>query len=127
MLSDSACVCGQWRRVAELAMSSESRGQAMNDAARDGELDLGAVGRVLARKRWWVIGPAIAVAVLTFVGVNLLTPRYKSETRVLIEGSENVFLRPQADRSVVDRDRTVDEQAVTSLVQLALSRDLARQ
>ena len=55
------------------------RGAAMNDSARDGELDLGAVGRALARKKWWVLGPAIAVAAMTFVGVNLLTPRYKSE------------------------------------------------
>ena len=49
---------------------SEGR-SAMNDAARDGELDLGAVGRTLVRKKWWILGPAIAVAALTFVGVNL--------------------------------------------------------
>ena len=70
----------------------------MNDSARDGELDLGAVGRALVRKKWWVLGPAIAVAALTFVGVNLLTPRYKSEARILIEGRENVFLRPDAEQ-----------------------------
>ena len=99
----------------------------MNDAARDGELDLGAVGRALARKKWWVLGPAIAVAALTFVGVNLLTPRYKSEARILIEGRENVFFRPDAEKSSSDRDRTIDPEAVTSQVQLALSRDLARQ
>jgi len=107
---------------------SESRGGGvMSDAARDAELDLGAVGRVLVRKKWWVLGPAIAVAALTFVGVNLVTPKYKSEARILIEGRENVFFRPDADKAAVDRDRTVDEQAVTSQVQLALSRDLARQ
>src|ERR1051325_4290187 len=126
MLSDGTCVCARSRTVAESVMS-ESRGGAMSDAAQDGELDLGAVGRVLVRKKWWVIGPAIAVAALTFVGVNLLTPRYKSEARILIEGRENVFFRPDADKTAVDRDRTVDEQAVTSQVQLALSRDLARQ
>ena len=65
---------------------------------RDGELDLGAVGRALARKKWWVLGPAIAVAALTFVGVNLLTPQYKSEARILIEGRENVFFRPEAEK-----------------------------
>ena len=69
-----------------------------------------------------VLGPAIAVAALSFVGVNLLTPKYKSEARILIEGRENVFFRPDADKAVGDRDRTVDEQAVTSQVQLALSR-----
>ena len=100
---------------------------AMNDAARDGELDLGAVGRALVRKKWWILGPAIAVAALTFVGVNLVTPKYKSEARIIIEGRENVFLRPEADKNAMDRDRTVDPEAVTSQVQLALSRDVARQ
>src|SRR5882724_11722856 len=127
MGSDGGCACGWSRKVAELAMSGDVRGAVMNDAARDGELDLGAVGRVLVRKKWWVLGPAIAVAALTFVGVNVITPKYKSEARILIEGRENIFFRPDADKGTADRDRTVDEQAVTSQVQLALSRDLARQ
>jgi uncharacterized protein involved in exopolysaccharide biosynthesis/Mrp family chromosome partitioning ATPase len=38
-----------------------------------------------------------------------------------------VFLRPEADKNAMDRDRTVDPEAVTSQVQLALSRDVARQ
>jgi len=114
------------RAVVESAMS-ESRVAVMNDAARDGELDLGAVGRTLMRKKWWIFGPALAVAALTFVGVNLITPKYKSEARILIEGRENVFFRPEADKGASERDRTVDQEAVTSQVQLALSRDLARQ
>ena len=73
-----------------------------------------------------MIGPALAVAALALVGVNFLTPKYKSEARILIEGRENVFLRPEAEKAGDRGDRTVDEQAVTSQVQLALSRDLAR-
>jgi exopolysaccharide transport family protein len=106
---------------------SEGRVAVMSDAARDGELDLGAVGRALVRKKWWVLGPALGVAALTFVGVNLITPKYKSEARIIIEGRENVFLRPEAEKGATERDRTVDQEAVTSQVQLALSRDLARQ
>src|SRR4051812_3997193 len=109
----------------ESAMSEQSR-VVVNDA-RDGELDLGAVGRAVVRKKWWVLGPALAIAALTFVGVNLITPKYKSEARILIEGRENVFLRPEAEKGASERDRTVDQEAVTSQVQLALSRDLARQ
>src|SRR5438045_2890552 len=100
---------------------SEGRVAVMNETARDGELDLGSVGRVLVRKKWWVLGPALAIAALTFVGVNLITPKYKSEARILIDGRENVFFRPESDKTAVDRDKTVDEQAVTSQVQLALS------
>src|SRR5437868_11600076 len=114
------------RRLVESAMS-EGRVAVMNDAARDGELDLGAVGRALVRKKWWVLGPALAIAALTFVGVNLITPKYKSEARIIIEGRENVFFRPEAEKGASERDRTVDQEAVTSQVQLALSRDLAPQ
>ena len=31
--------------------------------------------------------------------VNLVTPRYKSEARILIDGRENVFLRPNGERN----------------------------
>jgi len=103
------------------------QGRVVVNDGRDGELDLGAVGRALVRKKWWVLGPALAIAALTFVGVNLITPKFKSEARVLIEGRENIFFRPVAEQNSMDRERTVDQEAVTSQVQLALSRDLARQ
>jgi exopolysaccharide transport family protein len=109
-----------------MSISEQGRVMATGDATRDGELDLGAVGRALVRKKWWVLGPALAVAVLTFVGVNLVTPKYKSEARILIEGRENVFFRPDAEKNA-ERERTIDAEAITSQVQLALSRDVARQ
>ena len=93
----------------------------------DNVIELGALGRVLLRQKRWVLGLPVLVAALTFVGVNLMTPRYKSEARLLIETRENVFLRPEAEKAG-ERDRgVVDQEAVTSQVQLALSRDLGRQ
>ncbi|MEA2934495.1 MAG: tyrosine-protein kinase Etk/Wzc, partial [Variibacter sp.] len=93
----------------------------------EGELDLRTVGSALWRKKLWVILPTLLAAVASFVAVNLVTPRYKSETRVLIEGRENVFLRPEAEK-MGDRERAViDQEAVTSQVQLVLSREVARQ
>jgi uncharacterized protein involved in exopolysaccharide biosynthesis/Mrp family chromosome partitioning ATPase len=54
-----------------------------------------------------------------------VTPRYKSEARILVDGRENVFLRPTGERN---EERTaLDAEAVTSQVQLLLSRDLARE
>jgi succinoglycan biosynthesis transport protein ExoP len=97
----------------------------MRGAAVVDELDLGAVGRALWARKLWVIVPTLLVAALTFAAVNVITPRYKSEARILIEGRENVFLRPEADK--LDRERAVvDAEAVASQVQLVLSRDLAR-
>ena len=89
-----------------------------------GDLDLGAIGRALAHKKRWIIIPTLLAAALSVITVNLITPRYKSEARILIDGRENVFLRPNGERN---DDRTaLDPEAVTSQVQLLLSRDLAR-
>ncbi|MGE0523494.1 MAG: GumC family protein [Variibacter sp.] len=97
------------------------------DIPSDGELDLGALGRALWRKKLWVIGPALLVALVTFVAVNMMTPRYKSEARLLIEGRESVFFRPEADKSGERERPSVDAEAITSQVQLILSREVARE
>ena len=88
-------------------------------------VELGAVGRALWRRKWWVLLPTLLVAAIAAVAVNLVTPRYKSEARALIEGQDNVFLRPEAEKRA-DRN-VVDQEAITSRVQLVLSRDVARQ
>ena len=92
----------------------------------EGALDLAALGRAIWRKRHWIVIPTLAAALVSFVAVNLVTPRYKSETRILIESRETAYNRPDGER-IADRDRTpIDEQAVQSQVQLVQSRDLAR-
>ena len=91
----------------------------------DGELDVGAVSQALWRRKWLILIPTLAVAVGTWAFVNTLTPRYGSEARVLIDVHENVFLRPEADKTAPDR-AALDDQAVASQVQVFLSRDLAR-
>src|SRR5580704_2899176 len=94
-------------------------------AAPAGELDFVAIGQALSRKRNWIIIPTVLAAVLSITAVNMITPRYRSEVRILIDGRENVFLRPNGERN---DDRTaLDAEAVTSQVQLLLSRDLARE
>ena len=91
------------------------------------ELDVGALGRALWRKKILIIGLTLLAASVAFIIVNLITPRYKSEARVLIETRDNIFLRPEAAAKTNDPNTTtVDPEAVTSQVQLILSRDLAR-
>jgi uncharacterized protein involved in exopolysaccharide biosynthesis len=89
------------------------------------DFDIRAVGQALLRKKKWLIVPTLLAFGLSLAAVNVMTPRYKSEARIIIDGRENIFLRPNADRA---EDRaTVDQEAVTSQVQLILSRDLARE
>jgi succinoglycan biosynthesis transport protein ExoP len=94
-------------------------------ASVSGDLDLRVLGEALLRKRGWIIVPTVLAAVLSIAAVNLVIPRYKSEARILVDGRENVFLRPSGERN---EERTaLDAEAVTSQVQLLLSRDLARE
>lgn len=94
-------------------------------ASESGDLDLRALGQALLAKRSLIIVPTVLVAVLSIASVNMITPRYKSEARILVDGRENVFLRPNGERN---EERTaLDAEAVTSQVQLLLSRDLARE
>jgi uncharacterized protein involved in exopolysaccharide biosynthesis/Mrp family chromosome partitioning ATPase len=94
-------------------------------APSSGDIDLRALGEALKRKRGWIIVPTVLALVLSIAIVNLITPRYKSEARILIDGRENVFLRPNSDRT--EERAALDAEAVTSQVQLVLSRDLARE
>jgi uncharacterized protein involved in exopolysaccharide biosynthesis len=94
-------------------------------ASESGDLDLRAMGQALARRRGWIIVPTVLAAVLSVTAVNMVTPRYKSEARILIDGRENVFLRPSGERN--EERNALDPEAVTSQVQLLLSRDLARE
>src|ERR1700688_3170607 len=93
-------------------------------ASESGDLDLRTLGQALARNRGWFIVPTVLAAVLSMATVNLVTPRYKSEARILIDGRENIFLRPNGERS--EERNALDAEAVTGQVQLLLSRDLAR-
>jgi len=100
---------------------SERPGSSLNE-----EMDLPALGSTLVRKRWSILRPTILVGLATLLVVQVITPKYISESRVFIEGRGNVYLRPDADRDTTDR-AAVDQEAVTSQAQIILSRDLARE
>jgi uncharacterized protein involved in exopolysaccharide biosynthesis len=120
-----------WRKVKERAQAEQPVTKPAPTSTRpatvsqSGDLDLHALGDALRRKRGWIIVPTVMALVLSVAIVNMITPRYKSEARILIDGRENVFLRPNGERN---EERTaLDAEAVTSQVQLVLSRDLARE
>ena len=77
-------------------------------------------------KKARILGFTLIAAAAAFVVVNAITPRYRSESRLLLEARENVFLRAEADKNVATA-ATIDPEAVTSQIQIVLSRDLARE
>jgi uncharacterized protein involved in exopolysaccharide biosynthesis/Mrp family chromosome partitioning ATPase len=106
-------------------MSVSSIDRNGNGRTSDSSLDLSTLGRDLWRKRWWIILPTLIAAFCAVVFVNIATPIYRSESRLLVVGKENVFLRPDLEKST-SVDRTdVDPEAVTSQAQILQSRDVA--
>ncbi|WP_022721269.1 Wzz/FepE/Etk N-terminal domain-containing protein, partial [Rhodopseudomonas sp. B29] len=89
----------------------------------NGDIDVRLIGRALARKKHLIIAPTLLALVVSLAIVNVITPRYKSESRILVDGRENVFLRPNGERT--EERNALDPEAVTSQVQLLLSRELA--
>src|SRR5260370_26013985 len=59
-----------------------------------GDLDLHALGEALLYKRGWIIVPTVLAAVLSIAAVNLVTPRFNAEARLLNDARENVFRGP---------------------------------
>ena len=90
-----------------------------------GEPDMRGLGRALWQNKTRILGFTLMAAAAAFVVVNVMTPRYRSESRLLLEVRENVFMRAEADKGTTDRTN-IDPEAVASQTQVVLSRDLAR-
>ena len=127
IVKDQNRACGFGASVVEFSMRADVQGGAFTPG-QGSEIDVAALGRALWRHWGKILGLTLAVAAITLVGVNVVTPKYKSQALILIEGRENAFLRPEADKQTGAADsRQVDPEAVTSQVQILTSRDLARQ
>ena len=107
-----------------MSLPSSSPRPSLRGQFIDADIDLSSLGSALWRKRYAILRPTIVVALFAFAVVNVIPPKYQSEARVLVVGRDNVFLRPDADKDVIDRG-IVDQEAVVSQAQLILSRDLA--
>ena len=107
-----------------MSLASSSSRPSLRGQFIDADVDLASLGAALWRKRYAILRPAIVVALFTFAVVTVIPPKYQSEARVLLVGRDNVFLRPDADKDVIDRGN-IDAEAVVSQVQLVMSRDLA--
>ncbi|WP_377847483.1 GumC family protein [Bosea sp. UC22_33] len=103
--------------------------QAGIDARGAGEgrgdmLDLSALWAAIKRRKFWIIAPTLAALGLSFVAVNVVTPRYTGEAKLLLESRGGFYALP--GQAAADSGQ-FDSEAVQSQVQLIMSRDLARE
>jgi polysaccharide biosynthesis transport protein len=80
---------------------------------------------ILRRSIGWIVVPTLVVAVGASVFVNVVSPRYTGEAKILLESRDPAFARTAQERG--DQLAPIDEQAVASQVQVVMSRDLARE
>ncbi|KQS63455.1 chain-length determining protein [Rhizobium sp. Leaf371] len=93
---------------------------------QDVDIDLGGLFRAIWRRRTRVLLTTVAVAALAFTAAHMISPRYDSEARLLIEPREPEFssmtLQPSAASAT-----SFDEPGISSEVQLLRSVDLIKQ
>jgi polysaccharide biosynthesis transport protein len=109
-----------------MSLASSSQRPSLRGQFIDADFDFASLGGALWRARYTILRPTILVALITFAVVIMIPPKYQSEARVLIVGRDNVFLRPDADKDVIDRG-TIDQDTVTSQAQLIMSREVANE
>jgi succinoglycan biosynthesis transport protein ExoP len=107
-----------------MSLASSSARPSLRGQFVDADFDFASLGAALWRARYTILRPTLIVALLTFGVVMLIPPKFQSEARVLIVGRDNVFLRPDADKDILDRG-TIDQDTITSQAQLMMSREVA--
>lgn len=95
-------------------------------AVSDVDVDLAQLFGSLLRNWLRIALVALAVTGLAMAWVSFATPKYRAETRILIENRESVFTRPNNVSAEGDRP-LLDEEAITSQVEVISSPDILRE
>ncbi|SMD08644.1 exopolysaccharide transport family protein [Rhizobium sp. RU36D] len=98
----------------------------VSSSQQDVDIDLAGLFRAVWARRTRVLAATVAVTALAFVGANLISPSYKSETRILIEArAPNFTAQQQAGQQ--SAEPVFDELSIASQVQMLRSVDLIKQ
>ncbi|MCL6706730.1 exopolysaccharide transport family protein [Pseudomonas sp. R2.Fl] len=95
------------------------------DNHQDVDIDLVQLFRAVWRHKGRVLAATAVVTGLAFAGANMISPRYMSETRILIEARQPTLTAPGTANG--DTQPLLDELNIVSQVQLLRSSDLIRQ
>lgn len=94
------------------------------NAFTDSGIHTGQILNALKANLRWILIPTLLAFLGSVIFVNVVSPRYTGEAKLLLESQDSFYTRPSQER---DQQPLIDEQAVASQVQLVMSRDLARE
>lgn len=92
---------------------------------RDADIDIGKLFGAIWKNKITILVGSLVITALVFVLLSMVSPRYKSEARLLLESNESVFTRPSGNDQ--DRQTQMDELAVASQVDILTSSELLLQ
>ena len=96
-----------------------------NSVGNDVDIDVGALFASLWQNKVRIILGSLGLALLAFLVLSLVSPKYRAETRILIETRESVFTRP-ANQQQGDERPILDPEGIKSQVELIGSSDLLK-
>jgi succinoglycan biosynthesis transport protein ExoP len=88
------------------------------------EVNLSDIGSAVRRRWRWVALPTAVAFAGSLLFVNVVSPRYTGEAKLLLQSADTSLTRSAPERM---EQQQIDEQAVASQVQVVMSRDLARE
>lgn len=99
----------------------------VSNGHQDVDIDLGGLFRAIWDRRLRVLAITIGAAALAFAGASLVSPTYRSETRILIEPREPTFNTTTVAVPQQPDASQYDTSAIASQVQVLRSVDLIKQ
>ncbi len=91
---------------------------------KDVDIDLGGIFASIWRNKFKLLIASLLMAALAFVLLQSISPRYRSEARILIRASEPVLSTPRTPINPNQSD--LDDQGIASKIELLRSNTIAR-
>jgi exopolysaccharide transport family protein len=98
-----------------------------NNTQQDVDIDLGQLFRAVWQRRNKVIVITLVGACLAFAVAKIVSPEYRSETRLLIEPRAAAFATTTTEGAAANAGSLLDELNIASQVQILQSADLIKQ
>jgi polysaccharide biosynthesis transport protein len=95
-----------------------------NTALGHNDIDLREIFGAVRHKRKRIIGMTLLAFLASLAFVNFVSPKFTSESRLLLENQDNYFARPDKDQRL--SAALIDPEDVLSQVQLAQSQSVSR-
>ena len=92
---------------------------------REMDIDLAGLLATLRAKIGKLLMVSSVLTAVIFLALQFISPKYKSETRILIESREAILSRARVGNSEQQR-AILDQEGIASQVQIIMSRDVAR-